>query len=57
MVGLPSAQRNTFSSDDVEAIREPYLEKFRYLPKVLKLADIVSIDAQLPGAPWIPRRF
>lgn len=57
VVGLPSAQRNTFGPDDVEAIREPYLEKFRYLPKVLKLADIVSIDAQLPGCPMDPKAF
>lgn len=57
VVGLPSAQRNTFGPDDVEAIREPYLEKFRYLPKVLKLADVVSIDAQLPGCPMDPKAF
>lgn len=56
-VGLPSAQRNTFGPNDVEAIREPYLEKFRYLPKVLKLADVVSIDAQLPGCPMDPKAF
>ncbi|HLD61958.1 MAG TPA: hypothetical protein VI998_03220 [Patescibacteria group bacterium] len=57
VVGLPSAQRNTFGPEDTEAIREPYLEKFKYLPKVLKLADVVKIDAQLPGCPMDPKQF
>ena len=57
VVGLPSSQRNTFGPDDIEAIREPYLEKFKYLPKVLKLADVVKIDAQLPGCPMDPKQF
>jgi len=57
VVGLPSAQRNTFSAEDLEAIRGPYLEKFKYLPKVLKLADVVKIDAQLPGCPMDPKQF
>ena len=57
VVGLPSSQRNTFGPEDIEAIREPYLEKFKYLPKVLKLADIVKIDAQLPGCPMDPNAF
>ena len=57
VVGLPSSQRNTFGPEDTEAIREPYLEKFKYLPKVLKLADVVKIDAQLPGCPMDPNAF
>ena len=57
VVGLPSSQRNTFGPEDIEAIREPYLEKFKYLPKVLKLADVVKIDAQLPGCPMDPKQF
>jgi len=57
VVGLPSAQRNTFGPEDIEAIREPYLEKFKYLPKVLKLAEVVKIDAQLPGCPMDPKQF
>lgn len=57
VTGLPSAQRNVFGPADIAAINENYLEPFNYLPKVLKLTDVVTVDAQLPGCPMNPKQF
>lgn len=57
VIGMPSAQRNTFSPEDTEAIRALYLQRFAYLPKVMKLADVVTVDANLTGCPMDSKQF
>lgn len=57
VTGLPSAQRNVFGQEDIKAIKENYLGPFNYLPKVLKLTEVVKVDAQLPGCPMDPKQF
>lgn len=55
-VGMPSAQRNYFSDDQKKEI-EPLIARFSALPKVLKLSDVVKIDAEVPGCPMNPDKF
>jgi len=54
--GMPSAQRNTFNEEQNKAI-EFLLARFAALPKVLKLSDVVKVDAQVPGCPMDPKVF
>lgn len=54
--GMPSSQRNTFNDEQLAAIR-PLLDKFNHLPKVLKIADVVKVDAEVPGCPMDPDKF
>ena len=56
VTGHPSAQRNLFNPDQQTAIK-PILEKFSYNAKVQKLADIVTVDYQVPGCPMDESRF
>lgn len=55
-IGMPSAQRNTFNKQQQEEI-EFLLARFAQLPKVLKLSDVVKVDAQAPGCPMDPKNF
>ena len=55
-VGMPSGQRNTFSEKQKQEI-EFLLVRFAQLPKVLKLSDVVKVDAQVPGCPMDPKNF
>lgn len=48
--GMPSAHRNTFSTEQTAEISF-LLEKFPYSDKVLKVADVIPVDAQVPGCP------
>ena len=55
-VGMPSAQRNLFNTEtntEIEAI----LTRFKYLPKVQKLSEIVTVDDQVPGCPMNEKIF
>jgi coenzyme F420-reducing hydrogenase gamma subunit len=54
--GLPSAQRNKFNELQMEAIK-PLLGKFNHLDKVLKLSEVVKVDAEVPGCPMDPQKF
>lgn len=54
--GMPSAQRNNFDPKRREEI-EFLLVRFAQLPKVLKLADVVKVDAEVPGCPMEPKNF
>lgn len=56
VTGYPSAQRNLFNPDQQTAIK-PILEKFSYNSKVQKLADIVTVDYQVPGCPMDEIKF
>jgi coenzyme F420-reducing hydrogenase gamma subunit len=48
--GMPSAHRNTFDPAQKKEIQF-LLEKFEYSDKVLKVSDVIHIDAQVPGCP------
>ena len=54
--GLPSGQRNTFTPAQLQEI-EFLIARFGALPKVLKVADVVKVDAQVPGCPMDPKIF
>lgn len=56
VTGMPSAQRNSFNEGQKQEI-EFLLARFKALPKVMKIADIVKVDAQVPGCPMEPTKF
>lgn len=53
---LPAGQRNSFSPEQKSQI-EFLLARFSALPKVLKVSDVVKVDAELPGCPMDPKDF
>ncbi len=50
VTGFPSAQRNLFD-DTTKAEIQHILEKFNYAEKVMKLNEVVQVDAIVPGCP------
>ncbi|MBI5465927.1 MAG: hypothetical protein HY974_01405 [Candidatus Kerfeldbacteria bacterium] len=54
--GMPAAQRNTFNEEQNKAI-EFLLARFAALPKVLKVSEVVKVDAAVPGCPMDPKVF
>ena len=56
VVGLPSAQRNTFTEGQKAEVQF-LIDRFKALPKVLKVADVVKVDDQVPGCPMDPKIF
>lgn len=48
--GMPSAHRNHFDKDQLAEIGY-LLAKFNYSDSVQKVADVIPIDAQVPGCP------
>jgi coenzyme F420-reducing hydrogenase gamma subunit len=48
--GMPSAHRNTFNEAQKKEIQH-LLDKFNFSDRVLKVADVIKIDAQVPGCP------
>jgi coenzyme F420-reducing hydrogenase gamma subunit len=55
-VGLPAGQRNAFTPEQKESI-DFLITRFGSLPKVLKLADVVKVDAEVGGCPMSPEAF
>ncbi|MFH0927858.1 MAG: hypothetical protein V1821_00105 [bacterium] len=55
-MGLPSGQRNTFSPGQQAEIQF-LIDRFGALPKVLKLTDVIAVDAEVPGCPMDPKIF
>ena len=55
-IGMPSAQRNRFNAAQMEEIQF-LIDRFKMSPKVLKLADIVKVDYEVPGCPMNPDDF
>lgn len=55
-VGMPAAQRNTFNEEQQKEI-EFLIARFAALPKVLRVADVVKVDAEVPGCPMTPETF
>ena len=56
IVGMPASQRNTFDDKQKEEIQF-LLTRFASLPKVLKVSDVVKVDAEVPGCPIEPNTF
>lgn len=56
ITGLPSGQRNSFTEAQKEAI-DFLVARFGALPKVMKVADVVGVDAEVPGCPMDPQKF
>lgn len=54
--GMPSAQRNNFNDAQKQEI-EALVARFKWSPQVRKLADVITVDAQVPGCPMDPKMF
>ena len=54
--GMPSASRNNFNARQKAEIQF-LIEKFKAAPQVRKLADVIAVDAQVPGCPMDPKNF
>ena len=54
--GSPSNQRNFFNASQNAEIKA-ILEKFKSKEKVLKLSDVVTVDATVPGCPMNEQIF
>jgi coenzyme F420-reducing hydrogenase gamma subunit len=48
--GMPSSHRNNFAPEQLAEI-DFILKKFNYSEKMLKLSDVIAVDAQVPGCP------
>ena len=56
VVGMPAAQRNYFNEEQKKEI-EFLTARFAALPKVLKVSDVVKVDAEIGGCPMDPNMF
>lgn len=56
VVGMPAGQRNYFSEEQNKEI-EFLIARFSALPKVLKVSDVVKVDAEISGCPMDPEKF
>jgi len=56
IVGMPAGQRNYFSEEQKKEI-EFLTARFAALPKVLRVSDVVKVDAEVPGCPMDPNKF
>src|SRR4030067_3563333 len=56
VTGFPSAQRNLFN-DQTKAEIQHILTKFNYSEKVMKLDELVQVDAAVPGCPMEADKF
>lgn len=54
--GMPAGQRNFFEENQKAEI-EALIARFRALPKVLKVSEVVKVDAEIPGCPMDPKTF
>ncbi len=56
VTGLPAGQRNFFNEEQKKNIQF-LVERFKGLPKVLKLSEVVKVDVEIPGCPMDPNDF
>ncbi len=54
--GMPAGQRNFFSENQKKEI-EALIAHFSAMPKVLKVSEVVKVDAEVPGCPMDPDIF
>jgi coenzyme F420-reducing hydrogenase gamma subunit len=56
VVGMPSGQRDTFTKEQSAEIQF-LIDRFKALPRVLKVSDVVKVDDSVPGCPMEPKIF
>lgn len=56
IVGLPAGQRNSFTPEQKASI-DFLTARFGALEKVLRVADVVAVDEEIPGCPMDPKVF
>lgn len=56
ITGIPSGQRNNFSPDLLDEIKED-MEKFKMLPQALTIKEVVKVDDEVAGCPIIEEKF
>lgn len=56
VVGMPAGQRNFFNEEQKKEI-EFLIARFAALPRVLKVSEVVKVDAEIPGCPMDPDAF
>ncbi len=56
VTGMPAGQRNNFNETQKQTI-QPLVEKFNALPRVLKVSEVVKVDASVPGCPMDAKMF
>jgi coenzyme F420-reducing hydrogenase gamma subunit len=56
VIGLPAGQRNDFTEEQKKSI-DFLLARFGALPKVLRVSEVVKVDAEIPGCPMNPNAF
>lgn len=56
VIGLPSTQRNLFD-EKTKAEIQPILDRFKYTEKVMKLDEVVAVDAVISGCPMDTDKF
>jgi coenzyme F420-reducing hydrogenase gamma subunit len=56
VMGMPAGQRNYFNEKQKQEI-EFLIAHFAALPKVLKVSDVVGVDAEVGGCPMEPQKF
>ena len=56
VTGMPAGQRNFFSEEQKKNIQF-LVDKFEALPKVLKVSDVIKVDASVGGCPMDPNKF
>lgn len=56
VTGMPSAQRNFFAEPQKQEI-EFLLTRFKALPRVMKVSDVVRVDMEVGGCPMEPSKF
>ena len=55
-MGMPSAMRNTFDEEKQKEVQF-LIDRFKMLPKVQKVGDVIKVDAEVPGCPMNPDDF
>lgn len=56
VTGMPAGQRNYFNEEQLKNINF-LVEKFHALPKVLKVSEVIKVDAEIGGCPMDPNKF
>src|SRR3990170_5014029 len=56
VVGMPAGQRNMFNEEQNKEA-EFLIARFAALPKVLKVSEVVKVDAEVGGCPMEPAVF